>query len=519
MARPLGAPLKAAVKGTTLVLAGMVAGRAMWFAIKVLIVRNLSVEDFGLYSLTLTILAVVSALAPLGAGAGAVRYITLHTGQDRREEARAVSRAALHIGLASSTAFFLLTFVLADLAARYVFYKPELTSSIRIIAVSVPLTVMTGLLLNILRSHGFIRPRVYYMDIGHPLYYLSFLGVLSLPGFSYKGVLFAYVLATALVFVSVASYGYGKLTISPVPLRKGREYRDILAFSLPLMAAGIGGLVMTWTDILMLGRYVASAEVGFYNIGMSLARLLLLVLMAAGFIFFPLAGEMFARGQRAELQRTYQVLTKWIFMATLPLFYVVFFFPETTIRFFFGPDLLQAALPLRILAAAFIFHVFVGPNILLLTAAGRSRPIMNIFLGTATLNVALNWVLIKHLGMGTEGAALATLVSYALLNIMASFVLYRGYGLHPFSRAYLRPLLGSGVAAVLLYALAKSLPLHMWMMPLYLLAFLGGYVLSLLLSRSVDEEDLQLLHEVRNRLGLKLHWLEHILERFAHTKH
>ncbi|MEJ2183998.1 MAG: oligosaccharide flippase family protein, partial [Nitrospirota bacterium] len=256
MARPLGAPLKAAVKGTTLVLAGMVAGRAMWFAIKVLIVRNLSVEDFGLYSLTLTILAVVSALAPLGAGAGAIRYITLHTGQDRREEARAVSRAALHIGLASSTAFFLLTFVLADLAARYVFYKPELASSIRIIAVSVPLSVMTGLLLNILRGHGIIRPKVYYQDIGQPLYYLSFLGGLSLLGFSYKGVLFSYVLMTAFAFVSIASYGHAKLSISLIPLRKGRQYRELLAFSLPLVAAGIGSLILNWTDILMLGRYV-----------------------------------------------------------------------------------------------------------------------------------------------------------------------------------------------------------------------------------------------------------------------
>ncbi|MEJ2191841.1 MAG: oligosaccharide flippase family protein, partial [Nitrospirota bacterium] len=284
MARPLGAPLKAAVKGTTLVLAGMVAGRAMWFAIKVLIVRNLSVEDFGLYSLTLTILAVVSALAPLGAGAGAIRYITLHTGQDRREEARAVSRAALHIGLASSTAFFLLTFVLADLAARYVFYKPEIASSIRIIAVSVPLIVMTGLLEGVLRGHGFIRPKVYYQDIGQPLYYLAFLGVLSLLGFSFRGVLFAYVLSAVLVFVSMAGYGHRKLAISPVPLRKGRQYRELLGFSLPLMVAGIGGLILSWTDILMLGRYVTSAEVGFYNVGMSLARLLLLVLTATGFI-------------------------------------------------------------------------------------------------------------------------------------------------------------------------------------------------------------------------------------------
>jgi len=67
-----------------------------------------------------------------------------------------------------------------------------------------------------------------------------------------------------------------------------------------------------------------------------LTKLLSIFLGCAGFIYRPLATALYAQGKIEELKRVYQVLTKWIFLATLSLVAMMFLFPEATIELFFG---------------------------------------------------------------------------------------------------------------------------------------------------------------------------------------
>jgi O-antigen/teichoic acid export membrane protein len=516
MSRELDPTLRTAVKGTTLIFVGTAAGNLLWFAIKVLIVRNLRVEEFGLYSLCITIAGMLTSVSLLGTTSGTTRHISTFRGQDRAEDARSQARASLHVSLASSLMFGILLFALAGPMARHVFYKPEMAALIRVLSLVLPLNAMSASLGAILQGHGEVRQKVYFQDVGLPLYYLVLLGVVLVIGFSLMNVIYAFTLAAALTFASMTTYEYGKLGISPLPLRKGLHYRVLLGFSLPLLVADVSGLVLNWTDTLMLGRYTPPESVGIYNVAMSLARLLTFVLVAMGFVFFPMATEMHARGLREELKRNYQVLTKWVFAATFPLFFILFFFPETTIAFLFGAVAVEASTPLRILALGFLFHVFLGTNGMLVMAMGMTKAIMRISLFGAGMNVVLNYILIKRLDMGVTGASAATLVSYAVINGLVSIVLYRASGIHPFTAKYLKPLAGASVIGLLIYALAKGVAFSFWLMPVYLVLFVVGYGLSLLFSGSLDMDDMALFEAISERTGLRLEWMRRILNRFAH---
>jgi len=516
MTQELDASLKSAVKGTTLIFAGMVAGNLLWFAIKILIVRNTTVDEFGLYSLAITIPTILAALAALGTGEGTVRNITAFLGQDKREDADSLARASLHINIISSAAAGILLFLLAGILARYVFYKPEIAAPLQVLACTVPLFTLIAILGNILRAHGHVRHKIYYQDLGHPLYFIGFLAIVLLTGFTFLKLIYAFTFAVALVFVSLSSYEYKKLGIPPLPLGKGHHYKELLIFSLPLLIAGISGLILDWTDTIMLGRYTPPESVGIYNVSISLARLMVFVLGAMGFVFLPIATEMHAREQKGELKRTYQILTKWVFAATFPLFFVLFFFPEMTIAFLFGWDLVAASVPLRILAAGFLFHVFMGPNGLTLMALGMTRTIMKITMLGAALNVILNYVLIKRLGLGVIGASTATLVSYVIINISNSYILYRESGIHPFTFKYVKPVIGASVIGLIILIMVKKVFFAWWMMPVYFILFIGGYGASLLLSRSLDSDDIALFESVLKRTGLKVKWLRQLITRFTH---
>jgi O-antigen/teichoic acid export membrane protein len=517
MSETVDSSLRTAVKGAALVLFGTVVSMLLWFAIKVFIVRNISVDDFGMYTLAVTVASVLSIVALLGIPQGITKYISIFLGEGRSGDAEAVSRSSLHAGAVSSLVACLLLFALSDPLARHVFYKPGMALLFKVASFLIPFSAMTIIMVNILRGYGVVRPKVYYQDIGQPLYFMMFIGGLFiLFEFSHINLLYAFVLSSVMVLVSISSYGYKKLGLVPLPLKMGQHYWALLRFSLPLLAAGVWAMVLGWTDTLMLGRYTTAEDVGLYNVSITVAKLLMVPLSALIFVYMPIAGELHARGQSTELKRTYQVLTKWVFSVTLPVFFVLFFFPEITISFLFGERLVDSAVPLRILAVGFLFHVLLGTNGTLLLVLGFSRQLLYITISCSVLNIAMNYIFIKRLGFGISGAAAATAASYIISNSIVSVLIYRSGGFHPFTAKYLKPVAGSAIAGLAIYAAAKNLPLHSWMLPGYFVLFLCGYGLSLFLTRSLDMEDIAMLEAISAKTGLEMRAIRKILRRFIH---
>jgi O-antigen/teichoic acid export membrane protein len=262
----------------------------------------------------------------------------------------------------------------------------------------------------------------------------------------------------------------------------------------------------------MLGRYTDTEQVGVYNVSISLARLLIFPLTALGFVFMPLAGKMFSRRQMPELKRTYQVLTKWIFSATLPIFFILFFFSEMTITFLFGERFIVSSTSLKFLLIGFLFYSFTGVSGMLMMVIGKSVELMNIYMFGTFVNILLNYIMIKLSGLGIAGAAFATLISYILIYSMISLKLYNESRMHPFTPEYIKPIAGSAIIGVMIYGIAKSLPLYLWMMPLYFIIFFAGYCVSLLVTRSLDKEDIMLFSAILERMGMRFSWLQRLTE-------
>src|SRR5208283_65755 len=344
--------LKSAVKGSTIVFLGMVGSILLWFATKVLIVRNTTKEELGIYSIVVAVVGILSLLAGLGIQEGVPRYISLFLGEGKKNEAKAISRTAIITGLISGTAFFLFLFLFSGPIARYVFYKPELRVPLLIISFFIPLTVISTNIVGILRGYNMIYPRVFFFDIGQPFFFLLLLGLFFIMRLPFTSIFYAYSFSMSLVLLSLGAYYLAKIELpqpqlATIPQRYGRE---LIKFSAPLLMASVLGIVLTWCDTLILGRYTRAEEVGLYNVSISLAKLLTFPIMALEFVYMPIAGELYIKKQYSELKRTYQVLTKWNFLVTLPIFFVLFFFPEMTITFLFGARFLDSSQALRILS-------------------------------------------------------------------------------------------------------------------------------------------------------------------------
>lgn len=514
MSRVVFSSLKTAVKGSALLVVSIAAGQVLWFLIRVLIVRNITQAELGIYALALTSMSIAAILSNLGLFEGVTRYISVARGKGDTVKVRGTIKSALTIILFSGLAATVVLFFLSDALAERVFDMPGLSTPLKVIALAVIISALIDIQMGILRGFGIMEVKA-ANAVANPLMYMALLAAVFLLKLPFISVIVAFVAANLLSLSGISIYTYKKLNFGEILSQKIKTYRrELLVFSLPLMGVALTGLVMTWTDTLMLGYFMEAEDVGIYNVGISLSKLLMFAVSILGFVFMPIAGELYARGRLEDLKRTYQVLTKWVFSATFPVFLVLFFFPEMTLTFLFGKQYETASAVLKLLSLRYMVTLLMGSSSLLLTVLGRPRLLLGIAILGSVLNIVLNYTMIPAYGL--TGAALATLISSLAGLTLCTFFLYRLSGIHVFTSKYLVPVVASVVLALIIYALAKSLPLHFWMLPIYFILFIGGYLAAIVFTRSIEKEDIAMFEAVTGRLGVEMASIKKLLRRFAH---
>lgn len=505
-----GQALQRIARGTGIVFAGTVISMFFGFLSRAVIARVFSRGEYGVFNLALTVFSISLVIATLGFQNSLPREVAVYREKKPSQLWDLVSTATV-ILIFNSVLLALLLIAGAGDVAR-VLHDGRLVEPLKIIAFALPFSALTAGIVAVSRGFGRVREKVYFQNICYPVafFILALVGAFLGSDFSY--VFFAYATAQVLTLVfllfDVLRTELIKFKLTFVP-HLGKE---LVVFSLPLMLTSILGFIMTRTDTLMLGYYKGSDIVGIYNAAVPLASMLPIFLQSSGFLYMPIASQLYAQEKLGELKRVYQILTKWVFLLTLPIFSVMFLFPEATINFFFGVKYVSASKALQILALGFMFHTFLGLNGTSLTVIGEPRLnlIGNSF--AAVLNVVLNALLI--LDYGLEGAAIATAVSYFVANVFNSFWLYRKTKIHPFSWNYVKPL----VISFVLLGLIQSLHLrvsNIWYVVPVLVIFLGVYFILVLLSRSIDREDVELLLAIEKRMGVDLGIIKKVLKRFV----
>ena len=493
-----------------IVFVGIALQLGLGFLARLVIAWLLGPVDYGAVALGLTLLTSVSILVLVGTDTGVGRFLPRHDDPARR---RGVLSSAFRVVVPLSIVVGVGLVLLADPLASRAFDDPDTAPVIRAFGFAVPFAALVRLAVGGARGMEQSLPKVYLQNIALPVVRLGFVVAALLLGFRATGVAWAYAAAYAATGALALVY-----LVRHTPLfddgPTASMYRPLLAFSVPLMVTATMNMVFQNIDTLMLGVFATTGDVGVYNVVYPLAQLLTVALTAFGFLFMPAISKLHTDGERAEMERTYQVVSKWILFATLPMFFVLAFDPRTVIGLTFGSEYVSGGLVLTVLAVGFVTHAITGPSGNVLTALGRSRTIMYDNTLVAGVNVALNLVLIPRYSY--LGAAVATTVGYALMNGLYLAQLHRSTGMHPFRRALVAPTVAAVVLWVGLYAATGYLVEGG---PVELVGrvgvFLVLYPLVVLRFGGVEPEDVSLVAAFENRVGVDLAPVRSVAGRIA----
>jgi len=516
MAEALNDSLVKITKGAGIAFIGSLVGLFFAFIARVLVARYGTEAEYGVFSLVFVILSICATVAALGLDQGVPRSIAYARGRNDSERIRKLIPSSVQWGLIAGISLGIILFLTSEILATRIFHDVALAFPLKICALGIPCFSLKNVFVSIFRGFDDIKPTVYFQNVLRPLLFPLFLLPVILLDLPFLDVYYAYLGSLVLSCVALIFYAIKRL---PVPIGLGTRLsanpvaRELLLFCLPLLGVAVLHLIIAWTDSLMLGALKTSTDVGLYNAAHPLAQFISTPVATMALIYMPVASGLSAEGSMPEMRRNFRLLTKWLCAATLPLFLVLFLFPETVVSFLFGAGYLPAATALKILSIGYIITNFFGPNGATLTALGEVRFIMWATLATAVLNVGLNVILIPPFGI--VGAAIASVAAMALANLVGYWKLYSLAKAQPLSKNLLKPTLAS-LALVFLFQFifGDFVTVVWWMLPLLFILYYGIYGLAILFTRSFDQEDIAMLLAVERRAGVNLSFLKRILRRF-----
>jgi len=505
--------LQKIVKGTGIIFTGTIIGMLLGFVGRVLFARFFTQAEYGIFSLALGVLSIAVTFSLLGLQGGCARQIAYYRGKNDSSKVQETLISSIQIALITSIFVSAILFFSSDIISEKIFQEPKLSIPLRIFSMALPFFALIHVFSSIFQGFDEVRPKVYFESILRNGLFLLLLALIILLDLSFSLAMYAFSTSLIVTCIIFAIYTIKKIPIRiKIKLAINPIGRELLFFSLPLLAVTMLTGIILWTDTLMLGYFKTSDVVGLYNAAYPLGRLIVVLFSSMAFIYVPIASGLYSRNLMEEMKRIHAVLTKWVFIATSLLFLLFFLFPETALNLLFGPQYIQADRALQILALGCFINISLGPNTYALLVIGRTKLLMWLTLIGTIMNIMLNALLIPP--MGITGAAIASAFATALINITALVAVYRLSGIHPFARNYLKLL---GIFAVLLslfYALTFYLRLESWMIAILFIALIFAYLLLLLLAKGFDEEDISLLLALEGRAGINLIAIKRFINRF-----
>lgn len=395
----------------TLVFRALGAGLTLFST--VIFARVLGVDDFGLFSLGLTIITITSILVRAGMDNVVLKQVAAHSNQDE-EISNGYIYSSLILICGNGLIVSVIIWVLADTLSLNVFNKPDLGGFLQLLSlVIVPMSVAfilgeTNKALGRTAYAAFLQAVLPIFITLTVFSVLSIIEIVSLGTIGFA-VIFGY-LGSALA--SAKSLLLNIVSIKRIKVRLFDLYRQ----GFPMLLVSAGAMVMSWADTITLGIFCSASDVGVYFAASRTALVTTLILVAVNAVSGPIYARLHKEGKIEEIATLAKKSSMLLLLIVMLPTSFLLLFPEWVMHWF-GEGFSLGASILMVLTVGQLVNVTCGSVGCLLVMTGNEKIMRNIILITAAMNIILNVLLVRE--YGPIGVAYATAFSTVMWNIWA----------------------------------------------------------------------------------------------------
>ncbi len=496
-------PLKTIAKGASLIFIGIFLSKLLTYFYRMVVAR-IGVEEYGLLSLGLAVFGILTTISMLGLSTGVTRYFAFYKAKKDLSKVKGVIFSSLKMTIPVAIILSLILFFFSNSISVFFFHNIKLSPILKIFSIGFFFFLLKEIFCSAIVGAKKISYDVFTRNFFENFMRILLTLLLIYLGYGLFGATVAYVLSIILT-AFVSFYFLNKIFPLFSKIKTNFITKEITKYSLPLLFSSILTQVIVWTDVLMIGYFRTTSEVGIYNIALPTATLLAIIPGGIIGIFLPVMTELLAKNKNKEFKQTLKISSKWIFFINLPIFFILLLFSKQILLFLFGKEYLAGNSALIILCSGYI--IYQTFNICRSTLNVIKKTKINLIntVVAALINIILNYILIPKYGM--IGGAIATSTSLIIFGILVFIEVYYLTKIISIKWNYLKAI----IAGLLTMFFITKINLNFILL---IIIFLIIYSFFLIILRSLEREDIEILKAVEIKSGIKLGFLRDIIKKF-----
>ncbi len=439
--------------------------------------RALGVDEFGIYTLAMSVGMIAISVSNLGIDATISRYTSYLISKKESYKIGVYLRYLLKMKLVMAGVTFAIILMLSEHLA--LFFRND---ALKLPFILVGFLVITTSLSSSLNSFFSGLQRFEFVFLRQTSHEVSRWAIV----FALAGSLSA----ADGIFANTAGRLAGFMTLFAVLLSRYRSYfykgeaeveKEVASYAKKISVSQLGQRIYTYIDAVMIGALLATSYVGIYRAAANIV-FVAASMLALNEVFLPL----FAQLEGKDMENAFKRITKYITAFSFPVVVAGVFFSDKIVVVLYSSDYLPASTPFAILSIAMVFMVY-NYFTAILNAKGYPDVTAKIVMTSILINVLLNYFLIIEAGIA--GAALATLISRGYTVLISARYLSSKLNLRPDVPTIVK----AGVSSSVMYLVLLALPEPETILEGVAVLSAGfiAYLATIMLTKGIRKEDIE----------------------------
>lgn len=392
------------------------------FFTTIIITKLFGINTFGNYSLIFAIAQIAALFFTLGIPNTLIKIV----GNENFNYLQA--KELLKNGLKGSLLFSIIPMLIfyfgSDFFSETIFNNIQLKNYFLIIAIATPLFIVHEILLyffiatkNFMKYNlfMFVLPNVILIIFLFMFYNLKLENQYTFIAFSIS------ILITVLIEVAtIFNLKKQKATSSISTL-------NLIKTASPLLFSGLFIYLLNNANIILLGFLSDETQVGIYNIAYKIGSIGFLIIVSVSTIITPKMAELYGENNMLELKKLTHKATQLIAVLSIPLVLILILFSKFILSFW-GEEIITGGTAMIIISIGVLLSAIAGNVDQILNMTNNQNILRNITIFSFFVHIIISYFLIKQYGI--NGAAIATLITNVLINILCLYFIKKKLGFY-----------------------------------------------------------------------------------------
>jgi len=456
-----------------------------------ILTKVLGTSLYGTWSLIWVTIALVVPLATLGLGMAMVRFLAAEKDNAKiREELFSVVFTVLAAGVFIS----LILILCSDLFASSIFGDINYSHLVKLASFMILTQALSQVSIAFFRT--FRRMKLYsVLLLAKAVVEVGLMVCFLLLGWELKGLIIA-VITSGVLSTAIAL----SIVLRQTGFRFPRftELGSYLKYGLPLVPTTAMLWIITSSDRYIIGYFMQARDVGIYAAAYTLAHIISLLLGPLQAVLVPTISKSYDEGDIAKTRTYLKYSLKYLMMLAIPAAFGLSILASPLLRIFTTSEFVSGNVVIPFIAFGLVIFNFHRICLYIFYLMKKTYWVVRLLAISAILNIGLNLLLIPYLGI--LGAAVANLIAYLVLGILALLVSFR----------YLKFDIGLSFIAKSILASAIMALAVWWLNPLgitwvIISIFLGAiiYFTIIITLKGFSKNELNLLKDLVSMFNIK----------------